>query len=106
MRLTVSDGSLSASDDLTIIASSQTPPPFRIDSVGVSGGASPTLRLRFTATAGQTYTVQYRGSLTGGAWSKLTDVPAQSSTQSVEITDAITPASQQRFYRIVSPQQP
>ncbi len=106
LRLTVSDGSLSASDDLTVIASSQTPPSFRIDSVGVSGGASPVLRLRFTASAGQTYTVQYRGSLTNGAWSKLTDVPAQSSTQTVEVTDPILPASQQRFYRIVSPQQP
>jgi len=106
LRLTVSDGSLSTSDDLTVVASSQVQPPFRIDSVGVSGGASLVLRLRFTASAGQTYSVQYRGSLTNGMWSKLTDIPAQSSTQSVEITDPILPASQQRFYRIVSPQQP
>ena len=56
--------------------------------------------------AGQTYTVQYRGSMAGGTWSKLTDVPAQTSTQTVEITDPILPASTQRFYRIVSPQQP
>jgi hypothetical protein len=42
----------------------------------------------------------------GGGWSKLTDVPAQSSAQTIEITDPILPSSAQRFYRIVSPQQP
>jgi hypothetical protein len=36
----------------------------------------------------------------------LIDVPAQPAAQSVEITDPILPASAQRFYRIVAPQQP
>jgi len=106
LRLTASDSALSASDDLTVTVNSPVQPPVRIDSVGVSAGAPPLLHLRFAAAAGQTYTVQFRGSLTNGTWSKLTDVPAQTSAQTVEITDPILPASTQRFYRIVSPQQP
>jgi hypothetical protein len=106
LRLTATDSALSASDDLTVTVNGQVQPPFRIDSVGILPGTSPLLRIRFTAAAGQTYTVQYRGSMASGTWSKLTDVPAQTSTQTVEITDPILPASTQRFYRIVSPQQP
>ena len=52
------------------------------------------LRLRFTATAGLTYTVQFRGSLTGGGWSKLTDVAAQPATQTVEVTEPISCCAQ------------
>jgi len=44
--------------------------------------------------------------LADGVWSKRTDVPAQPSERTVEITDPILPSSAQRFYRIVSPQQP
>jgi hypothetical protein len=106
LRLTASDGALSANDDLTVTVNNSVQPPFGIDSVDVSAGAPPLLRLRFTAGAGQTYTVQFRDSLAGGGWSKLTDVPAQPSAQTIEITDPILPASEQRFYRIVSPQQP
>ena len=106
LRLTVTDSALAASDDLTVTVNGQVQPPVRIDSVDISAGAPPLLRLRFTAAAGQTYTVQYRGSMANGTWSKLTDVPAQPSAQTVEITDPILPASPQRFYRIVAPQQP
>jgi hypothetical protein len=106
LRLTASDGALLANDDLTVTVNNQIQPPFGIDSVDVSAGAPPILRFRFTAVAGQTYTVQFRDSVAGGGWSKLTDVPAQSSAQTIEITDPILPSSAQRFYRIVSPQQP
>jgi hypothetical protein len=106
LRLTAADGALSASDDLTFTANGPVQPPFGIDSVDISVGAPPLLRLHFTAAAGQTYTVQFRGSLANGIWSKLIDVPAQPAAQSVEITDPILPASAQRFYRIVAPQQP
>jgi hypothetical protein len=106
LRLTATDGALSANDDLTIMVNNPVQPPFGVDSVDISAGAPPLLRLRFTAAAGQTYTIQFRGSLANGIWSKLTDVPAQPSAQTVEITDPILPASAQRFYRIVAPQQP
>ena len=106
LRLTAADTGLSSSDDLTVTVNGPFQPPFRIDSVVILPGTSPRLRIRFTAVAGQTYTVQYGGSMISGTWSKLTDVPAQTSTQTVEITDPILPASTQRFYRIVSPQQP
>jgi hypothetical protein len=106
LRLTAADGALSASDDLTVTANRQVQPPFSIDSVDISAGTPALLRLRFTAAAGQTYTVQYCGSMTNGIWSKLTDVAAQPSAQTVEITNPILSAFPQRFYRIVAPQQP
>ena len=106
LRLTASDGALSASDDLTVTANAQAQPPFSIESVDIYAGASTLLRFRFTALAGQTYTVQFRDSLKNGVWSRLTDVPAQPSAHTVEITDPILPASAQRFYRVVAPQQP
>jgi hypothetical protein len=105
LRLTASDGSLSGSDDLTVVVNSPSL-PLRFDSVGVSVDSSPLLSLRFTAAAGQTYTVQFRDSSADGTWSTLTNVSAQPSTQTVEITDPILNTSPQRFYRIVSPQQP
>ena len=106
LRLSATDGTLSASDDLAVTANAQAQPPFSIDSVDIFTGASTLLRFRFTAIAGQTYTVQFRDSLMTGVWSKLTDVPAQPSAHTVEITDPILPASTQRFYRVVAPQQP
>jgi hypothetical protein len=106
LRLTATDSALSANDDLTVTVNNSVQPPFGIDSVGISAGAPPLLRFRFTAAAGQTYTVQFRDSLADGVWSKRTDVPAQPSERTVEITDPILPSSAQRFYRIVSPQQP
>ena len=59
LRLTASDGSLSGSDDLTMVANSPSL-PLSIDSVGVTVDSAPLLRFRFTAAAGQTYTVQFR----------------------------------------------
>ena len=105
LRLTASDGSLSGSDDLTVVANSPSL-PLSIDSVGITVDSTPLLRLRFTAAAGQTYTVQFRDSWANGNWSTLTNVSAQPSTQPVDITDPILNATPQRFYRIVSPQQP
>jgi hypothetical protein len=105
LRLTASDGSLVGSDDLTVVVNSAIQ-PLRVDSVDIVVGSTPLLRLRFTAATGQTYTVQFRDSWANGNWSTLTNVPAQSSTQIVEVTDPIHNGSAQRFYRIVSPQQP
>jgi hypothetical protein len=107
LRLTVSDGVLSGTDDISITANGQTVPPLQILSVDIVAGTPPLLHFRFLATAGQTFTIQFRDSLTtGGGWSKLTDVPAQGVDQMADITDPISQNSTQRFYRVVSPRQP
>jgi hypothetical protein len=105
LRLTAGDGSLSASDDLTVTANGQVQQPLVIDSVDLRGGTPSILSIRFIATAGLTYTVQFRDSLNTVGWSKLMDVPAQSVTQTVEVTDPATTNSS-RYYRILTPQQP
>jgi hypothetical protein len=63
------------------------------------------LHLKFTALASQTYTVQFAQTLSAKTWTKLTDVPGQSSTQVVEVTDPLSSGGT-RFYRVVTPAQP
>jgi hypothetical protein len=82
------------------------PPAVRIDSLNWSGGATPAFHLRFYSIPGQSYTIQYRDSLTPGTWSKLADFAAQSSPQLFEVLDPISTKSPQRFYRIVCPRRP
>jgi hypothetical protein len=82
------------------------PPPMQISSVGLSNGSSPGLNLQFSPAPGQSYIVQYRDSLTTGAWLRLADVSAQSALRSVTIFDPGFVSSRQRFYRIASPWQP
>ena len=63
-----------------------------------------TVELRFSAVAGKAYTILYTTLLPGGpSWQRLTDVPAQASTQAVMVPDASPGAGTQRFYRIVTP---
>lgn len=78
-------------------------PPLRFEAIFWSGSPIPLLHLRFTALAGQTYTVQYRDSLTAGSWLRVADVPDQGSTQIVDIPDPTSINSARRFYRIVTP---
>ena len=103
LRLTASDGASSVSDDMTVAVNGQVQPPLHIDSVDWSSGTSSVLQIRFTAVAGQTYTVQYRDSLSAGGWLKLVD--AQAVAQTVEVTDPTVTNSTTRYYRIVTPQQ-
>jgi hypothetical protein len=72
-------------------------------SLVLSGGLR---AIRFTAVAGKTYTVQYKGALNDPIWLKLTDVPAQPATTQVEIKDVTLGGQPQRFYRVITPQQP
>ena len=81
-------------------------PAGTINSFEVVSDPASRLRLHFAAGAGQSYTVQYTTSLADGIWLKLTDIPAQGSTQVIEISDPIVPGAVQRFYRIVTPAQP
>ena len=98
---------MSASDDLTVTVNGPNQLPLRVESVSWSGGGtSPGLRIGFTAIAGQTYTVQYRQSLSAGGWSKLQDVSSQPLTQNVVVNDPAVTNSTTRYYRIVTPQQP
>lgn len=61
--------------------------------------------MHFNASAGQTYTVEYRDAFDGGhPWSKLTDIPAQPASGDYSISDPFG-GNSARFYRVVSPQQ-
>ncbi len=63
------------------------------------------VRLQFMARADRAYSVLYKTSLSSPTWTKLQDVPATSTDRVVTIDVANgTPAN--RFYRIVTPQQP
>jgi hypothetical protein len=106
LRLTASDGTLSSTSDVSITVNGQASTPLEIESVFVTGGSTPVLHLRFPASAGQTYTVQYLNSFSTGQWTGLTNLPAQPVSQVVEITDPLSPTAGQRFYRVVSPSQP
>ena len=59
--------------------------------------------LGFDAVAWKTYTVQFRTSLTAGAWSTLTNVPAQALDGRITVKDVQADPDAQRFYRLVTP---
>ena len=68
----------------------------------VVGGS---FNLSFNAMAGRTYTVLHSPSLTSPNWTKLADVPAETSSQVVIVVDS--PATNAtRFYRLVTPAWP
>ncbi len=66
----------------------------------IAGG----FRIQFTAQAGKGYTIQYRDTLTVGAWLRLTDIAPPASTQPVTFDNPT--ALPQRFYRVVTPTVP
>ncbi len=57
----------------------------------------------FQASAGVTYSIIYRSEVEIGTWTKLIDIPAQSSTQFVRVFDPSP--DPKRFYRLVTPSQ-
>jgi Lamin Tail Domain/CotH kinase protein len=73
---------------------------FTAEALPAAGGA----KVRFTAKAGRTYTIQYRNALTSGTWLKLTDIAAPGADTIIEHTDVT--AQPARFYRIATPAQP
>jgi hypothetical protein len=105
LRLTAADGATSVIDDVAVTVEAGVQPPLRIESVAWASGTSSILHLYFTAVAGQTYTVQCRDSLSIGSWQKLSDVPGQPVTQTVQVSDATVAGSATRYYRIVTPRQ-
>ncbi|HKS36509.1 MAG TPA: hypothetical protein VJW76_04925, partial [Verrucomicrobiae bacterium] len=71
----------------------------RLEADRAGGGG---VLLRFTAMSGRGYTLQYRDSLSGGQWQRLTDVPADMGTRLLELPDAPGGISE-RFYRLITP---
>ena len=59
------------------------------------------VRLRFTAMADQSYFIEYRDSLTAGAWTWFATVPAGAAARVVELQDNGVNGS--RFYRVRTP---
>jgi hypothetical protein len=105
LQLAADDGAVSVTDVVTITVVSSGSTGFPIESVGIVGGATPTMQFSFTAEAGHTYTVQYRSTVAGGAWLSLTNIPALPVTQTIQVTDPLS-FSSDRFYRVVTPAQP
>ena len=59
--------------------------------------------LQFMALSNHSYSLQFKGSLTSGLWTKLQDVPAAPTNRAVIMTDP-SPRAEQRFYRLATPQ--
>ena len=74
----------------------------RLTATIVSTGTS--ADVSFQALSNKTYSLQYRGNLNGGSWSRLAEVFARPSNRVEVIADPAT--STNRFYRIVTPRQP
>ncbi|MBX3732946.1 MAG: lamin tail domain-containing protein [Verrucomicrobiae bacterium] len=98
LRLTVHDGAASASDDVQVTVTPGATAPV----VEMIPGPEP--GFRFTAAAGQSYTVLARPSLLEGAWERLRDVPAAAANTTVDVRfDTAAPAG---FYLVVTPAMP
>ncbi|MBI2928644.1 MAG: lamin tail domain-containing protein [Verrucomicrobia bacterium] len=106
LRLSVTDGEFSVSDDLTITVTAAPPEKPRFEGAELVSGPAEGIKLRFSAQANQSYTVQYRDSLNGGAWQSLKHIDAQPTTHVEEVTDALSSPRPSRYYRLVTPKQP
>ena len=74
----------------------------RIDSVEQLGGAAV---LRFWADNERTYSVLCSDVVSGGTWTKVADISLGVVPRRMAITNSV-PGAHNRFYRLVSPQQP
>jgi hypothetical protein len=72
--------------------------PLRLQSFGSSGND---LSFSFLANSNQTYTVQYRPSLSTGSWLRLRDFTAVTTNRILNVTNA--QSDPMRFYRVVTP---
>jgi len=101
LRITGNDGAIVRTDDVTITVTN--PPPPQINSINLVGANPRSFRMAFTALGGLPYTVQYRDSLTTGSWQVMTNIPAQSGSQLIQIVDPLNPTANTRFYRLSIP---
>jgi hypothetical protein len=72
---------------------------------GVTATASGVV-ISFYAAAGRTYSVFSRDQLGSGEWLKLANVPAQSVSQLITVTDSASLSQPERYYRLVTPAGP
>jgi hypothetical protein len=70
---------------------------------GISIGGNGAVSIAFEAQAGSGYTLQYRNSLTTGAWQTAVHLDPLPSTQTVTVPIANPDGSAARFFRIATP---
>ena len=87
---------------LTITAASV----LRVESVLVPAEAGAPLQIRFTGTAGRSYSVLWREQPDAGLWQVLTDIPPLAVDQPLIVPDPAVTNQLQRFYRLVTPMRP
>jgi hypothetical protein len=75
----------------------------KLDAVEIAGSSR---IIHFNAVAGHTYTILYTTDPVTTAWIKAADVPSQSSTGPVSISDPLPNGSATGFYRLVTPKLP
>jgi hypothetical protein len=68
--------------------------------------ADGTVTIRFIASAGKSYTIQFAVSFPAINWSKLTDVSEQPATAPLAVIDPNAATNSTRFYRLVTPRVP
>jgi hypothetical protein len=61
--------------------------------------------VEFNAVSNKTYTLQYRGSATTGAWARLADFVALPTNRLVSITNSLH-GTEARYYRLLTPRAP
>jgi len=64
------------------------------------------IHLKFPATAGRSYTLQYRDAVQASQWNRLTNVAPQLTGHEVDIVDLLPVGGGERFYRLTTPQLP
>ena len=98
LRLTVNDGALIGTSDVTVdVVGGETPP-----AIGIVPGAVPALG--FTTEANRSYTVQARDDLVAGSWSTVQQVAAGVAGRVIQVP--LTGTGTLRFFRVVSPATP
>ena len=74
---------------------------FKIDGFVLTNSAA----FRFLAVSNKTYSVQFTSALTNAPWVNLSNVVARTTNRTITITQPRV-ANTNRFYRVVTPQQP
>jgi hypothetical protein len=79
----------------------------QLDAIRIHDGPTDQTVLRFTATAGHSYSLLYREEvLSDGDWVKVKDITAQGCNCPVEVVDETPATGPARFYLLVTPARP
>jgi hypothetical protein len=74
----------------------------RLEPAALTVGAGNPIRIRFTAVADKSYTVQFADALNGGSWLGFTNITAQATNRVLDLFDSTANRSG-RLYRLVTP---